>query len=113
MALMSRIMEGLRGAPPKQVYNRRVTEVADYEASVKRILTEGGKEAEREEIRLPKSDVLELALEDGSSLIVRPSGTEPKLKVYFSAKGESREESRRVINGLKGEVKGWIGRWTE
>ncbi|HVI42971.1 MAG TPA: hypothetical protein VM577_20380, partial [Anaerovoracaceae bacterium] len=56
-------------------------------------------------IKLPKSDVLEYVLEDGSSIVVRPSGTEPKLKMYLSAKGESRQESEEIIGRLKAELK--------
>ena len=53
------------------------------------------------EITLPKSNVLEYRLENGSKLIVRPSGTEPKLKLYLSAKGKTREESQAVIQAFK------------
>ena len=48
------------------------------------------------QITLPKSDVLCFYLEDGGSVIIRPSGTEPKIKVYYSAKGESEDAAKAL-----------------
>ena len=45
---------------------------------------------------LPKSDVLKFILEDGCTLVARPSGTEPKLKLYLSVSGESREAAEET-----------------
>ena len=45
---------------------------------------------------LPKSDVLKFILADGSTLVVRPSGTEPKLKLYLSVSAESREAAEKA-----------------
>ena len=53
--------------------------------------------AEKTEITLPKSNVLEYRLENGSKLIVRPSGTEPKIKIYLSGKGKTAAESDEII----------------
>ena len=54
---------------------------------------------------LPKADVLKLFLEDGSSIIVRPSGTEPKLKAYISIKGESLESNNEKYQLLIKDLK--------
>jgi phosphoglucomutase len=54
--------------------------------------------------------VLEYVLEDGSSIIVRPSGTEPKLKVYLSAKGPNETASKETIKKLKEKVGEWINK---
>ena len=74
MEAMNRLMKSLRAAPPIAVAGRKVLETVDYV---------GG------ETGLIPSDVLEFRLEGGAKLIVRPSGTEPKLKVYLSVCGES------------------------
>ena len=48
------------------------------------------------EIKLPKSDVLAFRLEQGASVILRPSGTEPKIKAYYTAIGDKREEAEKL-----------------
>ncbi|MDO4552963.1 MAG: hypothetical protein Q4C22_05450, partial [Bacillota bacterium] len=58
-------------------------------------------------VSLPKSEVLEYVLEDGGSVIVRPSGTEPKLKIYLSAKGNSREEAAQAAEALEEDTRRW------
>lgn len=107
MEKMNTIMSSLRMAAPVHIIDRKVVEIADYHLSQRRILG-GSKTCDlsvgMRPINLPKSDVLEYVLEDGSSIIVRPSGTEPKLKIYLSAKGGSREESNEIIELLKGEL---------
>ena len=52
-------------------------------------------------IDLPKSDVLEYRLENGSWLIIRPSGTEPKIKIYLSSKGKTRQEALERNQALR------------
>jgi phosphoglucomutase len=59
-------------------------------------------------INLPKSDVLEYGLEDGSSFIIRPSGTEPKIKVYLSAKGMTASASQDMVDRLAAEISAQI-----
>ena len=80
MEQMGGIMAYLRGNPIKQVEKEPVMRVEDYEKSV--VTTTEGEEIEA--IDLPRSNVLRYVMEDGSWAAVRPSGTEPKIKIYFS-----------------------------
>ena len=58
---------------------------------------------------LPKSDVLKFMLEDNCSLVVRPSGTEPKLKVYISVTAENEEQANEIEQAISGDAKGLMG----
>jgi phosphoglucomutase len=60
----------------------------------------GGRGDAPEQI-LPGANVLEFALKGSSKLIIRPSGTEPKIKVYLFAKGATAEESAQTLESLK------------
>jgi len=86
---IQQMMAGFRNNPPEQINNSRVVWIHDYlkQESVNRI------SGERKKIKLPVSNVLQFLLEDGSKVSVRPSGTEPKIKFYFSVyeKLENRE----------------------
>ncbi len=95
MNKMSDIMSTLRNEAPKSIAGYKVVGTSDYLLSVK---TDGDT---KEEIKLPKSNVIELRLDNGSKYIVRPSGTEPKIKAYLSAKGKTKEESLEIIEKLK------------
>lgn len=111
MEKMDGIMSGLRKEPPARIIDRKVIEIADYRLSERRILGSSGAcdlAVGKKPITLPKSDVLEYVLEDGSSIIVRPSGTEPKLKIYLSAKGRDRLESEEIIERMRAELKEMI-----
>ncbi len=76
------MMESFRAAPPKELAGSKVKELLDYEKGVKTNLDSGS----TEQITLPKSNVLQFITEDGSKISARPSGTEPKIKFYFSVK---------------------------
>lgn len=86
--------------------------MADYRVGVTEI---GGKKVEKcldyltEIDGLPKSDVLKFLLEDGSSVVIRPSGTEPKLKVYVSVTGENRgraaEKEKQMIDFISSNLR--------
>lgn len=91
MKKMNFIMDHLRHNAPAEIAGFKVVGDSDYQLSVR---TEG---AEKTEITLPKSNVLEYRLENGSKLIVRPSGTEPKIKIYLSGKGKTAAESDEII----------------
>ena len=58
---------------------------------------------------LPKSDVLKFMLEDNCSLVVRPSGTEPKLKVYISVTAENEEQANEIEKAISGDAQGLMG----
>lgn len=100
MKMMSEILSDLRKEIPAEIIGRKVVEFADYQASTRNIISTA-KDGEVSLITLPKSEVLEYVLEDGTSIIFRPSGTEPKLKIYLSAKGGSKKESEEIIELLR------------
>ncbi len=62
---------------------------------------------QNDETGLPKSDVLSFALKDGCKIIVRPSGTEPKLKAYLFARGEDQAAAETVLDGLESLMNGY------
>ena len=70
----------------------------DYLKSESR--TEDGKVSE---IKLPKSNVLKFVFEDGLGIIARPSGTEPKLKIYYTVKAETMDAADRILSSLAGK----------
>ncbi len=76
------MMKSYRDNPPKSIDGVTVTELLDYELQQATDLKTGTKK----KIELPKSNVLQFVLEDGSKISARPSGTEPKIKFYFSVK---------------------------
>lgn len=74
------MMEDYRKKPPVAINNSRVVKINDYESLISTDYITGSKSR----IDLLRSDVLQFFLEDGSKISVRPSGTEPKIKFYFS-----------------------------
>ncbi len=92
---MTGIMEKLRNDPPEEVAGASVTEISDYKLSVTK-----NKEGETP-ITLPKSNVLGYKLGDGCSFLVRPSGTEPKLKIYMFAKADTLEHAKKRVSELQ------------
>ena len=74
------MMDGYRTSPPVTINGSKVATMLDYELSVGKNLLTG----ETYKIELPKSNVLQFITEDGSKISARPSGTEPKIKFYFS-----------------------------
>ena len=95
MEKMAGIMDTLRENPPAEIGGYKVTAVSDYKAS-KTTFTDGGEEV----IDLPKSNVLAFALDGGNKVIVRPSGTEPKIKAYITAIGDSKAGAAAVAEKL-------------
>ena len=89
MAKMQEIMTNMRTNFPKEIAGTKVVAVADYEASEKTDLATGAKT----KIDLPKSNVITLYLDDGASLVIRPSGTEPKIKIYYTTIGKTNDDA--------------------
>ena len=77
---IAQMMESYRSNPPKTLAGMEVSQLLDYQQQVATNLKTGSKSP----IQLPKSNVLQFLLEDGSKASARPSGTEPKIKFYFS-----------------------------
>ncbi|MBQ2296091.1 MAG: phospho-sugar mutase, partial [Clostridia bacterium] len=105
MKIMADTMASLRTNPPKEIAGMTVTKVCDYETRIV-TLTESGKS---EAINLPKSNVLAYTLSGGAEAIVRPSGTEPKIKIYLTATADSTENANNLMNKLEKAAKPLLG----
>ena len=89
MIRMQNIMEHLRTNRPEQIDNLKVIQFADYEKQVSIDLTTGTETA----ITLPKSNVLSFTLEQSAKVIIRPSGTEPKIQAYYTTTAATEAEA--------------------
>lgn len=105
MDKMKNIMSSLRANPPKEIAGLEVTKVSDYLTGV----STDTKSGVQKKITLPKSNVLAFSLPGGNSAIIRPSGTEPKIKVYVTAVGKDREDAQRLTDEISKCMKGFIG----
>ena len=94
MEKMSEIMESLRKNKLTEIAGVKVVQVTDYE--------------EPEKTGLPKANILIYALEDGSGVVVRPSGTEPKIKIYFTTKGQDLAEAKAKKDALSAFMKPFL-----
>ena len=92
MKHMEEIMTGLRSNHPTAIGGLKVERFEDYKASTSKNIATG----EVKELTLPKSNVLAFYLENGCKAIVRPSGTEPKIKTYITAKAASKAEAEVI-----------------
>ncbi|MBS1627408.1 MAG: phospho-sugar mutase [Bacteroidetes bacterium] len=95
------MMEGYRKTPPTSINGSKVVEILDYEK-------QKGKDFESGDswtIDLPKSNVLQFVTEDGSKISARPSGTEPKIKFYFSVKTKLKNKQEFDIKFAELETK--------
>lgn len=93
------MMKGYRSNPPEMINGSRVIMINDYEKQISHDILNGSKT----DISLTKSDVLQFFLADGSKISVRPSGTEPKIKFYFSvntklSSADKFEETEKVLD---------------
>ena len=103
------MMEGYRNNPPKSINGSDVVQLLDYELKKGKNLSAGpsGSTGDEWEIKLPQSNVLQFILADGSIISARPSGTEPKIKFYFSVntKLNNAGDFDKVNNGLDEKIK--------
>ena len=105
MEKMQSIMENLRENRPQKIGSIFVTSYSDYLESTSFDCKTGMVKP----ITLPRSNVLSYTLEDGSSVIVRPSGTEPKIKVYVASKGKTKKEAVVLSDMLRKAVTTMLG----
>lgn len=103
MKIMAGMMEKLRNNPPKEFADCEIVRVSDYQTS--ETTTALGKTL----IKLPKSNVLEYELKNGCTAIVRPSGTEPKIKLYLSIVGNTEDEIKQRNEQIGNDVKKKLG----
>lgn len=104
LAKMSSLMDGLRQNPPKEIAGVKVASVADYKTGL--ITDADGKTAPT---GLPKSNVLFYTLENGDSTVIRPSGTEPKIKLYYLVSDKTASAAEEKRNAYKAAFEKLLG----
>lgn len=97
MEKAAKLMADLRESVPEKIGGEKITVFQDYKAGVAKNLTDDTEE----QVLLPKSDVLEFVLGESGSVIVRPSGTEPKVKFYFTAVGKNDLIARALMEQME------------
>ena len=105
MEEMARIMQRLHSEPPAEICGFKVVRVDDYVKKTSKDTVTG----EETPIALPKSDVLTLTLENKATVIIRPSGTEPKIKAYYTTVCPEREEAVALGKSIAVYVKKLLG----
>lgn len=105
MERMNEIMGSLRKESPKTIGGVKVLSVSDYKAST---MTDAATGAVTK-LTLPQSDVITYDLEDAASVIIRPSGTEPKIKVYYTTKGADKEAAVKLQTALSADFTKILG----
>ena len=105
MQKMSDIMSGVRADLPKAVDEYKVVKVSDYQLKKETDLITG----ETTDITLPTSNVIALNLEGDNGVIIRPSGTEPKIKLYITAVGKDKDDALAICSKLVSSAKSILG----
>lgn len=100
MEKAAKMMADLRDSVPTSIGGAKVTGVRDYRTSVAKDLESGEESA----ILLPKSNVLEFLLGDKGSVIARPSGTEPKVKFYYTVVAEDRTSAKALLDAMVAQM---------
>lgn len=100
LAKIKSTMDNLRANPPVSIAGKKVIAVRDYQTSVKTNIKTG----EKTKILLPESNVIYLELEDDNNFIIRPSGTEPKIKLYCLMKGDTEAEVDELLKNVKVDI---------
>lgn len=105
MQKMADIMANVRENKPKAVAGYDVVKVCDYQLSVEQDITTGTETA----IDLPTSNVISLNLKGDNAVIIRPSGTEPKIKLYITAVGKDKSCAQQICEELVTDAKKILG----
>jgi phosphoglucomutase len=96
MEKAANMMAQLRSEAPAAIGGAAVTGIRDYKSGIATDLVTGGETV----INLPRSNVLEFLLGDQGSVIARPSGTEPKVKFYYTAVGENKAAASKLLDAM-------------
>lgn len=104
MQKMANIMKGLRDSHPSEIAGLEVLGTADYLNGVKFDIDE----KKYVKTNLPTSNVIGYSLEGGSGCIIRPSGTEPKIKLYVTAIGKSKAEAEKLTEDIYNDMKKYL-----
>lgn len=94
MEKMKRIMDSLRNSTPKTAGGLAVTEALDY--------------MDTKQTGLPAANIVEFSLENGNGVVVRPSGTEPKIKIYVTAIGKNFDDANALLNSIIADASSWL-----
>ena len=100
MVKAAKMMADLRSSIPETIGGAKVTGVRDYKSSIEKDIATGTERL----INLPKSNVLEFLLGESGSVIARPSGTEPKVKFYYTAVAPTAEEANQLLSAMKAQM---------
>ena len=99
------MMKSLREKTPKTIAKLKVQSISDYSTS----LCTDVKSGKQTKINLPKSNVIALSLDSNCSLIVRPSGTEPKIKIYITAVADNMKNAQTLTDSMANDIKKVLG----
>lgn len=105
MQKMADIMVSLRENMPTEIAGYKVVKTADYQLSVEKDIVNNTEKV----INLPQSNVLQFNLEGDNMIIVRPSGTEPKIKIYITAVGKDKDDAQVVTDKMEAASKKILG----
>lgn len=101
---IGKIMENLRNKEHTEICGRKVAIYKDFKLQVEKDMATG----ETKEIALPKSDVIQFILEDGTYVTARPSGTEPKIKYYICVVDSTKEKSLAKLDEIKNGFQAYV-----
>jgi phosphoglucomutase len=104
LKISAQFMEGFRSNAPQSICGIPVTLLTDYQARTRRNLQTGEETA----VLLPKSNVVSLELGEKASIIVRPSGTEPKVKLYLTAVDSDRAVAQTLLSDLAAAMQSYL-----
>ena len=104
MTKMQEIMANLRKSSITNIGGLKVLATTDYQSSVKKAA-----DGTESKVKLPKSNVITYNLENDAGIIIRPSGTEPKIKVYYTTKAPARDIAVEIQKELSSEFTKILG----
>ncbi len=105
MKKMTEMMDELRNNPPAEIGNITVVKVSDYLTGKAKFTATG----ETETIELPSSNVISFSMDNDNNVVVRPSGTEPKIKIYITSHSDSRENAEKQTQVIADSIKNIMG----